>query len=134
EQDGASESFRRSFDDYMTFFDRERVEKVYGGAVVLRKREGKNWFMTVDTPGLNGNAGDCILGEFERFDYLSRTPDNQLLASRFRLSPDLNLSQTFAASDGDLRPTSFNLKLRRGLVHGGQVGGSIFAIVSRIKP
>src|SRR5262249_2980197 len=62
EQDGASESFRKSFDDYMAFFDRERVEKIHGGAVILRKREGRNWFVTVDTPGLNGNAGDSVLG------------------------------------------------------------------------
>ena len=134
EADGTLENFRRKFDEWMAFFERERVEKIYGGAVALRKRQGKNWFICNDAPGLVGNAGDAILGEFERFDYLSATPDDQLLASRFHLSPDLGLTQTFAADDGKLKAVSFNLKLRSGFTHGGQVGGNIFGIVSRIRP
>src|SRR5439155_22294678 len=134
EADGPLDAFRKTFDQWMAFFDRERVEKIYGGAVVLRKRQGKNWFICNDAPGLLGNAGEAILGEFERFDYLSRTPDAQLLANRFHLSPDLGLTQTFAAADGKLKPVSFNLKMRSGLTHGGQVGGNIFGIVSRIRP
>jgi methylase of polypeptide subunit release factors len=134
EADGASENFRKTFDQWMAFFERERVEKIYGGAVVLRKREGKNWFLCADAPGLIGAAGDAILGEFERFDYLNRTPDAQLLADRFRLSPNLGLTQTLAPEGGKLKAVAFNLKLRHGLTHGGPVGGDIFAVVARIRP
>src|SRR5262245_56694993 len=134
ETDSGSEKFRKSFDDYMAFFARERVERIYGGAVVLRKREGRNWFLCTDAPGLVGNAGDAILGELERFDYLCRTSDAELMATRFRLSPELGISQTVVPDGDKLKAVSFNLQLRSGLTFGGQAGGDIYSIVLRIRP
>jgi hypothetical protein len=134
EAEKGGEKFRERFTQWMKFFEQERIEKIHAGAFVLRKRDARNWFVCAPSAELVGTAGEAVLGEITRFDYLAATPDAQLLDAHFRISPLLAIHQTAVASENSLTCTAIVLKLREGLARTIPITDGILAIITRVHP
>lgn len=126
--------FDRRFNDWLAYFDSENVEAIFSGSITLRKRDGANWFRHDDSPALTGDCGESIARGFELFDALVGRTDEQLLATRFRPSPDLRGVQTLAPGEGGWKPVAATLKLDKGLSFAGTVDLNLLALVTRIGP
>ena len=129
--------FERQFDEWMAFFERERIEAIGNGLITLRKSPGGGkWLRCDDAPGRIGNCGIDVVKGFEQFDFLRcHSTDDGLLATRFRAAPEAALEITSVPSTvGEWRQTAFRLKRQQGLAYGGQVNALVARLITRIEP
>jgi methylase of polypeptide subunit release factors len=118
------EAFGRRFDQWVAYYERERIEAISGGVITLRRRTAAaNWFRADEGPEkMLGPAGESVAGAFELHDFLeSVRDDDALLHQRLRLSPDARLEQHFRPSEGAWAVAESELKLQRGLAYSGRV-------------
>ncbi len=101
---------------WMDYFDRIGVEEISWGALILRRREGKNWFFpyTSTTERITG-ASDQILRLMAAQDYLAATGDEEMLDGVFALSDEHRVDQTFRIEDGRELVDRNVLRLSAGL-------------------
>jgi methylase of polypeptide subunit release factors len=102
---------------WQTYFEGHRVEAVYGGMIVLRKREGRNW-IHIEELGAKPMRpfGEFLRRTFENRDALERhASDEELLATRPALPASARLQKQFAISPEGWKLTAVDLQLGEGL-------------------
>jgi methylase of polypeptide subunit release factors len=101
---------------WQAYFESNRVEAIYGGMIVLRKREGRNWIRTEELPHPQRPFGEFLRHTFENRDVLeSHAADEQLLATRPALPGSARLQKQFAICPEGWKLTSVDLQLGEGL-------------------
>jgi hypothetical protein len=102
---------------WQTYFESRRVEAIYGGIIVLRKREGRNRVLMEEMNTLPTRPfGEFMRRTFENRDALERyASDEQLLATRPLLPASARLLKQFAISAEGWKLTSVDLRLSEGL-------------------
>ena len=99
---------------WMAFYRRSGVEKIWFGAVIMRRRGRAGWFRGVDVEQEgSGAAGDHVLRLFEAADFLAQGDD--VTRERFRPVPGGKLTHVLAHRDGDYALEQATVTLGEGL-------------------
>jgi SAM-dependent methyltransferase len=119
----ADADFDRSFDAWMDYYDGLGVESIDSGLVTMRRRSGANWFRAEDSPEtMTFPAGADLVARFTAEDFLAAHPsDEALLATRFRLGPDVRLEQQLAPAEGGWAMVGSQVRRTQGLHWSGGV-------------
>jgi methylase of polypeptide subunit release factors len=127
------ETGKRLFNQWMDFYEREKIEAISSGLVTMRRKSSsQNWFSMEDAPEkVKDECGNEIAERFERHDYLAVRSDQDLLESRLRCSPDLRLHHECEPGAGDWRLTVSELRLKRGLTFHATTDPFIAGLVVR---
>ena len=108
--------YTEALDRWIEHLRRLRIEAIGYGAVVLRRRDGRNWVHTDPLPlDRLEPAGEQTLRVFEARDALEQLDDEALLDLPLALTGSHRLQQTLAARDGSLVVESQTLELTEGL-------------------
>ena len=102
---------------WQAYFEGNQVESVYGGIIVLRKREGRNWIRMEELGAKPTRPfGEFLRRTFENRDALERqASDEALLATRPALPSSARLQKKFTISPEGWKLTSVELQLSEGL-------------------
>jgi SAM-dependent methyltransferase len=95
------ELYAEKIERWMDYFERIGVEEISWGALIMRRREGANWFFpyTSTTERITG-ASDQILRLMAAQDYLARATDEEMLDGAFALTDEHRVEQTFRIEGG----------------------------------
>ena len=104
------------FAEWMRYYRDRQVRSVHGGLIALRKRSGKNW-KRVDEFTFKPPApfGDYVLRLFDNRDAVEGATEEQLLAARFRIAPEVVLDQHLRFEGARWQQESLVLRLNGGL-------------------
>ena len=125
EDEEGDRGFDQSFAAWMQYYDDLGVETIDAGLVTMRKSNGSSapWFRAEDTPDtMTFPAGEEIARRFEAEDFLRSHPgDEALLATSFRLAPDVRLDQQSQPGADGWELASNQLRRIEGLHWSGNV-------------
>jgi methylase of polypeptide subunit release factors len=101
---------------WMEYFDRLGVEAISWGAIIMRRRDGDNWFFpyTSTTERITG-ASEQVLRIAAAQDFLAEAGDDELLDSVMTVAPEHRIDQTIRLQDGGELIERNILRLERGL-------------------
>ncbi len=122
-----------TYDEWMSYYRRHRVEAIHGGLVAMRRRPGRNWVRMDELPDrVQSRLGQSILEGFEGRDALERhASDESLLAARPRLAPDARLERESTWSDGGWIPLATRMLQVHGLPHTTGLAGEVADFLAR---
>jgi hypothetical protein len=113
----SAERFRESLDEWLAYLERHGIEAIAHGAVILRRRSGRNWMRKEPIPlDRLEQASDHLLRLFASQDYLDALEgERALLDTAFALVERHHLEQTLRYRDGETRVDRTTLSLDEGL-------------------
>lgn len=118
------------FDEWMAFYESQRVVAIHSGAVTMRKRQGENWLRMDDAPERAASPfGEAILRAFALTDYLRERRDSDLLEERLRISPDIHMVQRCEWSSGSWRADAAQLRFHRDLEYVANIDHHVAGLV-----
>lgn len=130
---GDAQETGRLYSEWVEYFERERIEAVSSGLIVMRRRSGRNWTRFDEIPGeVPPSAGEWLDLAFRLRDYLDATGDDELLAARLRLSPEVRLIEESEARQGRWQAEATRIRLCRGLSWEGRVDARIKDLLARM--
>lgn len=105
------------FDRWMAFYEREGIEAVSGGLVVMRPAVGRApWFEVRDLPPGSGPCGESLARVLDARDFARRaTGDRALLDAILMLAPDLAAVESRRATGEGWEAQKVDLCAQRGL-------------------
>jgi SAM-dependent methyltransferase len=116
---GDPEAYGAALDRWTAWYREQGIEEIAWGAIVLRKRAGRNWFWAGSPPGERvARADRHVLRILATQDFLAGAPD--LLEERLAAAPDALLSLAFHLEAGGGAVDRAVLRLDGGL--GFEVG------------
>lgn len=128
-----------TLDRWLRHFQGERIEAIGSGAIVLRRRAGRNWIHCLELRGdATGDAGPQVQAIMDGRDFLSgigsasEASDDDLLRSVFRMREPHRLTQTLAAQGGEYVAEPAILTLEVGLDLGVLVPNDMVQVVLRL--
>jgi len=128
------EAFARRFEEWMAYYERERIESISAGLITLRRRSGHgNWFQASDSAEkAPARAGESIARAFDARDFLETMHDDSLLREqRLAVSPDARLEQRLRPSPEGWEIEGCTLRLEHGLVPPGDSDPYTAQLVAR---
>jgi methylase of polypeptide subunit release factors len=126
-------NFAERVDRWVSYYEREGIDALAYGGLVLRKRSGKNWLRSAELPsGRLSSAGDHLERLFAAQDFLATNPD--LLATRFAFAPEAAVEQELRPGDAEWRTTELTLKLISGLGFRAGLDDMTSRVVQRLAP
>lgn len=113
---GDARRYGAALDRWSDYFTELGVEAISWGALMLRRREGQNWFWAYHPPSdrITG-ASDQMLRLLRGQDYLSEAGEAELLRAALSLVEEHRLEQTIRLRDGDELIERNLLRLESGL-------------------
>ncbi|MEN6320440.1 MAG: methyltransferase [Syntrophaceae bacterium] len=127
--------FDEQFDQWMMYYKKEKIEAVGAGLITLRRSMSgrSSWFRAEDGPEkMIGPCGDDILQGFALQDFLISAPDDAaLLATRFKVCPDIRLKQEWRFEDKGWQNESIKIERVRGLPVGGNIDPYVASLLRR---
>jgi methylase of polypeptide subunit release factors len=107
----------RRFEDWIGYFERERIEAVTYGLITLRRQTRRpNWYARDLVPLPDEPCGDAVAAAFARRDWLASLPDDDaLLGARVRPAPALRWEQQLAPSADGWTAAAVRVRLAGGL-------------------
>ena len=101
---------------WLEYYEREGIDAIALGAVVMRRRAGDNWIRADEMPlAPTGLASDHILRVFRNQDLLATGGGRWLLETPLLLAEDHRFDQTLLHRDGHYRPQPGRLVLENGV-------------------
>ncbi len=127
------EEFSRRLDAWLAYFERERIESISAGLIMLRRREGSNWFAAEDAPErMKGPAGDAIAASFDARTMLHQAPGVQgLRALRVRPADALQLMHELRPQSSAWGVAAITLRLERGIAYEASLDAYLNALLLR---
>jgi hypothetical protein len=103
-------------DRWTDYYEREGIDQIAFGAVILRRRSGAaNWVRADSITSGQGSSGALVLRVFEAEDFLRGLSDERaLLDVKFVLVPEHRLEQRLASADGRWQLQEATLSLSEG--------------------
>jgi SAM-dependent methyltransferase len=113
---GNPEKYGAGIARWMEYFDRLGVEAISWGAIVMRRRDGDNWFFpyTSTTERITG-ASEQVLRVAAAQDFLAGAGHEELLDAVMTMAPEHRIDQTIRLRDGGELIERNILRLERGL-------------------
>ena len=129
----SAEADADTYDEWMDYYRRHRVEVIHGGLVAMRRRTGSTWLRIEELPDRVGERlGESVLQKFESCDFLEGHPsDDGLLAMRLRLAPDIRRDEESSWSDGSWSAPLVRLRKGHGLPHATGLTADVMGFLSR---
>lgn len=109
----APEKYSQNFEEWVAYYERQGIEAVGAGIITMRRSsDRRNWLRFEDMhEKIDGPCGESILLGFASRDFLETSQDDStLLATRFRVSPDVRMEQLCEPSDGGWTVTSVRFR------------------------
>jgi Methyltransferase small domain len=99
------------------YYHQRGVEEMHGGMLAMRRRTGRNWVRISDMLLDPGEPfGDAVWQGFACIDWLElHGSDEEMLAARPRLSPDVQLDQQLRQAEGRWQPVTMTLRFTGGI-------------------
>jgi methylase of polypeptide subunit release factors len=126
--------------EWRTYFENNRVEAIYGGIIVMRKRAvrrpaGSNWVRMDELRSqISRPFGESLRHTFENRDALERhAADEQLLESRPMLPESARLKKDFAIGPEGWKLTSVELHLTEGVPYSLALQPQVADFVARFN-
>jgi methylase of polypeptide subunit release factors len=112
-----ADAYAEALDRWLAYFARLGIDGIAVGAVILRRRAGRNWVVTDELPAERlGPASDHILRVFAAQDLLHGLADDRaLLAERLVLDEHALLEQRVVYADRQWNVANVELALQDGL-------------------
>lgn len=125
------ERVQERFDRWMEYYERERIEAISYGMIVLRRRSGRaNWVRLEEAPDMIGACGDATLRGFALRDFLEKVgDDSDLLKTALRPAPEARLHNRFQPASEGWTLEESRLRLSTGLAFGGAVSPQLLALL-----
>ncbi len=121
-EEPSPELFARRYDEWMAYYAEAGIVAVCAGSIAMRKRtSGEPTYHAGNAPRLIGACGEDIAMTFEARDYLAASSENDLLETRFRLSPVARLEQTCEQKNRTWHPVQTLICRTAGLGFAGRV-------------
>jgi protein-L-isoaspartate O-methyltransferase len=123
----------RLFDEWMAYYQRERIEAVGAGVITLRRSAGRsNWVRFDRFPGVSGTGTGAIEQGFALRDFLEANPgDRELLKTRLRRADHLRWIPQYSPSQAGWSVAASRLRLTDGLGFAGEVDPIVAEFVAR---
>lgn len=121
----------QQYADWLDYFAQHRVTAIHPGAIVLRRRRGRNWFHVQPLAReIRAGAGEAIRQNFASCDFLAaRERADQLLDVILKPSPELRLEQSHSRAGGSWRVEGFRLWLAGGLPFDAEIDAASAALL-----
>ncbi len=105
------------YDEWMDYYRSRNVTAVHGGALVLRRRSGRNWTWFEELEAdVTGPCGEAILRRFRTRDLLESLPsDEALLDLVLRPAGELRIEQDLVCREGEWTRGALRLRQEAGL-------------------
>jgi hypothetical protein len=119
-----TENLPERFDEWLAYYERSGIERVGGGVITLRRRNGvRNWFRADDGfETMLGPCGDQVVLGFAARDFLEGVADDgALLRTAPRLCSDVRLVKQLMPHQGEWIAEAHQIHLSRGLAHKGEI-------------
>jgi len=101
---------------WQKYFEERKVDGIFGGMIVLHRREGRNWVRMEELQAMPTRPfGDFVRRIFEVHDYLGNHSDEELLETRPALPASAQLVKRFAKSPEGWSLTSVDMQPGEGL-------------------
>ncbi|HJT86780.1 MAG TPA: hypothetical protein VJ732_02965, partial [Bryobacteraceae bacterium] len=129
---GDLETGSRLFQEWMAYYERENVEAISTGMIVLRRRTaGGNWLRIEDLPPKEPDLyGDALERGFALRDFAERR-DEELLAIPLRVSPAVRLASESEWSPAGWKVVEARLRKTRGLRYQGNLDSPVLQLLNR---
>ena len=102
--------------EWQAYFESRQVEAIFGGIVVMRRREGRNWMRIEELVGMPARPfGDFLRRVFDNRDYLESHGDEELIGRRPVLASSARLRKQFGLAAEGWKLTAVDLQLGEGL-------------------
>jgi hypothetical protein len=123
------------FEDWIAYYDRERIEAVSFGLIAMRRRSGPhNWFYAEEAPGARTPTGDEVARRFALRDYLEQVSDDQvLLEARLRYAPELRWEQELQPAAEGWSVTGSRLRPAASWGGGEPADAGLIFVVARCR-
>jgi methylase of polypeptide subunit release factors len=135
ERGGDPDQYAEMMQHWLDYYEQEQIEAIGYGFLTLRRRScgGDNWFACDDPPLIHGPAGDSVLRGFAQRDFLQKADRDVLLATRFRLAPELRLEQQMAPTATGWEVRQSQLRIISGLGFAGEANPYVFGLLDRCR-
>jgi len=128
------EIFARLYSEWMAYYEREKVESICTGLIMMRRTSGRaNWLRIDDAPDdITEAYGDIVLRGFDLRDFLeSASGDEALLNTKLVTSTDVRLMQQSEWTPQGWRVVGGQLVHVKGLRYTGNVDPRVAGLMSR---
>ncbi len=118
-----SKEYGAALDRWTEYYEREGIDQIGFGAVVMRRRSDARHWVRADTFRAGGGSSAGLLARvFEAEDFLQALRDDtKLLDERFALVPEHRLEQSMRSRDGVWRQEEVKLTLTQGISFTGSL-------------
>ena len=129
---GPKTNLHTQFEEWQDYFTHHKVTAIHPGMIILRKRQGNNWFHVhnlVDPP--TGPVTSLIKGYMKACDTASElSDDQQLLSAKLSLAQELELEQKFVRNNHQWQPRVALLTLQNALPVQGEMDLPVLALLN----
>jgi len=123
----------RLYEEWVRYFERERIEAISTGVIAMRRRSGRNWVRMDEAPGgMQGPAGGWVELGFQLRDYLDTTTDENLLDARLRVTPQVRLIEECRPQQQRWQPVATRIHLSAGLPWEGRLDARLRGLLARM--
>jgi len=131
---GANDPGQEDFDRWLNYFAEKKVTGIHPAMLVLRRREGSNWFHVHDLASdLTGDAGDAVLRGIAALDFLhAHDEEKELLNAVLELSPFLTLEQQFVRDEEQWQPQKSALAMSDGMPMEAEIDMPVMAFLNQM--
>jgi hypothetical protein len=122
----------RLFNEWMEYYEQQRIEEVNYLLINLRRRGGASNWTHIDEEEVRiaGECGDAIQTRFALLDYLAELPSAAaLMDERLMLAPSARLVQEHLMSDEGPKVTENRLEMRSGLRHSAKLDANVVRLL-----
>jgi hypothetical protein len=129
---GAAAQDPARLDAWLRYFEKEGIQSIGQGFVMMRRRSGSNWFRAFDgPPNLLGSAGEAVINRISALDFLSTAEsDKALMDAVFAVAPSVRLTQECSPSAEGWTQVSATLRVTEGLGYVEEVDAYIGELVA----
>jgi len=125
----------RAYREWVEYYQREAIESISAGIVVMRKRADDAGVVRIDDGATRviGQAGDhierCMLGA----DFVARHAPDQLLDARLGCAPELALTMELTPDADGWSSDTTRVRMRSGLAYSFDLPTALAAVVAQFR-
>ncbi|MCM3875716.1 MAG: methyltransferase, partial [Thermoanaerobaculia bacterium] len=133
-ESGDPARYAQVIDTWLAYYRQLGIRGIAYGSLLLRRREGANWFHTDPLPpGRLKAASDHILRVFAAHDLLAGAKGGErLLEERLRVVPEATVEQRVRFAEGKPQVESMTLTLEEGVGFGAGVDAQVLYLLTQL--